>query len=60
MLAGVVYGLIGLTVFGVLAQMLSTNVARGIAGLVVGTVTVLIVLWDYRSRYGIVPGTRPA
>lgn len=59
-LAAIVYGLIGLAVFGVLAQMLSTNVARGIAGLVVGLAIVLIVLWDYRSRYGIVPGTRPA
>ncbi|MBN1512958.1 MAG: protein translocase subunit SecF [Phycisphaerae bacterium] len=59
-LAAIVYGLIGLTVFGVVAQVLSTNVARGIAGLVVAVATVLIVLWDYRSRYGIVPGTRPA
>ena len=59
-LAGVVYGLIGLTVFGVVAQLLPTNLARGIAGLIVGTATVVVVLLDYRSEHGIVPGTRPA
>jgi hypothetical protein len=27
---------------------------------VVAGVTVLVILWDYRSRYGIVPGERMA
>lgn len=60
LLAVIVYGLIGLTITGVAAQVLPDNLSRAIAAGVVAVLTLLVILWDFRSRYGIVPGSQPA
>ena len=44
----------------VAAQVLPDNLSRAIAAGVVAVLTLLVILWDFRSRYGIVPGSQPA